>query len=171
MAKKGRRRVREDTKTDTLLRFGVSINPRLLRRFDEYIAGKGYVNRSEALRDLIRKNLVEVEWERGDKEPVGTLTIIYNHEVRELSDRLEDFQHDHYDNIVSTMHVHLDKQNLPRSNGHTGHARQDQDSFGSHHRREGGQARQARHDHLGERTRIVPWPKTAVLYGGGIIPP
>jgi len=95
MAKKGRRRVREDTKTDTLLRFGVSINPRLLRRFDEYIAGKGYVNRSEALRDLIRKNLVEVEWERGDKETVGTLTIIYNHEVRELSDRLEDFQHDH----------------------------------------------------------------------------
>jgi len=111
MSKKEHKGLRAEKQTDALQRFGVSMNPRLLKRFDEFIATKGYVNRSEALRDLIRKNLVEIEWEKGDKESLGTLTIIYNHEVRELSDRLEDFQHAHYDNIISTMHVHLDKHN------------------------------------------------------------
>lgn len=111
MSKRRQKGLHEEEYTDALVRFGVSMSPGLLKRFDNLIAKKGYVNRSEALRDLIRNNLVDIEWEQGNKEILGTLTIIYNHEVRELSDRLEDFQHAHYDNIISTMHVHLDKHN------------------------------------------------------------
>ncbi|MEW6439794.1 MAG: nickel-responsive transcriptional regulator NikR [bacterium] len=96
---------------EELIRFGVSISAVLLERFDSHISKKGYVNRSEAIRDLIRKHLVEAEWEQGDKETLGTLTILYNHHVRELADRLDDFQHEHYDHVISTLHVHLDEQN------------------------------------------------------------
>lgn len=96
---------------EDLVRFGVSIRGKLLRQFDNLIGQKGYVNRSEAIRDLIRKHLVEHEWEQGDRETIGTLTIVYNHHVRELSERLDQFQHDHYENVISTMHVHLDEHN------------------------------------------------------------
>ena len=96
---------------EELYRFGVSISSQLLSRFDRLIAKKGYVNRSEAIRDLIRKHLVEHEWEQGDKATLGTLTILYNHHVRELSDRLEHFRHEHHDHVISTMHVHLDPHN------------------------------------------------------------
>ncbi len=96
---------------DELFRFGVSISAQLLSQFDHLIGQKGYVNRSEAIRDLIRKHLVEHEWEQGDKETIGTLTIVYNHHVRELSDRLDHLQHKHYNNVTATMHVHLDEHN------------------------------------------------------------
>lgn len=69
------------------------------------------MNRSEAIRDLIRKHLVENEWEQGDKETLGTLTLLYNHHVRDLPDRLEHLQHEHFHRIISTMHVHVDEQN------------------------------------------------------------
>ena len=96
---------------EELFRFGVSIGTQLLNQFDSLIAKKGYVNRSEAIRDLIRKYLVEHEWEQEDKETLGTLTILYNHHVRELSDRLDNLQHEHYNNVISSMHVHLDAHN------------------------------------------------------------
>jgi CopG family nickel-responsive transcriptional regulator len=96
---------------ESLVRFGVSIRPGLLARFDDLISGKGYANRSEAIRDLIRRYLVEHEWEEGEIETIGTLTILYNHHVRELSDRLDHLQHDHHDTVISTLHVHLDKDN------------------------------------------------------------
>ena len=96
---------------EELFRFGVSISAQLLKQFDHLIAQKGYVNRSEAIRDLIRKYLVEHEWEQADKETLGTLTILYNHHVRELSDRLDHLQHENYNNVISSMHVHLDAQN------------------------------------------------------------
>lgn len=73
---------------EEMIRFGVSINPGLLQRFDSMIAQQGYTNRSEAIRDLIRERLVHMEWEMGEKETVGRITIVYDHEVRELSDRL-----------------------------------------------------------------------------------
>ena len=94
-----------------LVRFGVSIDAELLGGFDGLIERKGYSNRSEAIRDLIRDSLVGVEWEAGDKETVGTITIVYNHEVRELSDKLTDLQHEHFAAIVSALHVHLDAHN------------------------------------------------------------
>lgn len=89
-------------------RFGISIDGRLLRRFDALIAGKGYVNRSEAIRDLIRNALVEEQWTHGDVETVGTVSLVYDHHTRELSDKLIEHQHSHHQAIISTLHVHLD---------------------------------------------------------------
>jgi len=91
-----------------LTRFGISIDARLLDRFDQLIDDKGYVNRSEAIRDLIRAALVDEEWARDDRETVGTVTLVYDHHTRDLSDRLTEHQHSHHDEIVSALHVHLD---------------------------------------------------------------
>ena len=75
-----------------LVRFGVSIDERLLDRFDELIAEKAYVNRSEALRDLIRGALVDDQWEAGDAEAIGTVTLVYDHHSHDLADKLTDHQ-------------------------------------------------------------------------------
>ena len=94
-----------------LVRFGVSINEGLLEAFDKLIVQKGYQNRSEAIRDLIRNQLVEMQWEKDDEEVAGTVTLIYDHHVRGLSDLLLELQHDYHDLILSTMHMHLDHHN------------------------------------------------------------
>jgi len=91
-----------------LARFGISLDERLLRRFDQLIQEKGYVNRSEAIRDLIRNALVEDQWEREDEETVGTVTLVYDHHTRDLADKLTEHQHSHHEAIVSALHVHLD---------------------------------------------------------------
>jgi len=91
-----------------LTRFGISIDDRLLQRFDEMTRQKGYINRSEAIRDLIRAALVEDQWARGEEEIVGTVTLVYDHHTRDLSEKLTEQQHSHHDDIVSTLHVHLD---------------------------------------------------------------
>ena len=93
------------------VRFGVSIDDKLLDSFDRLIDRKGYMNRSEAIRDLIRGALVELTWEAGEEETVGTVTLVYNHHVRDLSDKLTEQQHAHYSEIVSALHVHLDAHN------------------------------------------------------------
>jgi CopG family nickel-responsive transcriptional regulator len=95
----------------TTTRFGVSIEDVLLRRFDGLLAGKGYRNRSEAIRDLIRDLLVNEEWEAGTEETAGTITIVYSHDTKELTETLTDLQHRHHGAIVSTMHIHLDNHN------------------------------------------------------------
>lgn len=94
-----------------IVRFGTSIDEKLLIQFDEIINRKGYVNRSEAIRDLIRDMLVAEETADPDTEAMGTLTLVFSHEVREIADRLNDIQHQHFDNIISTVHVHLDEHN------------------------------------------------------------
>ena len=91
-----------------LTRFGISIDQRLLERFDALLSDKGYVNRSEAIRDLIRAALVEEDWARDDKEMVGTVTLVYDHHTRDLADKLTEQQHSHHEAIVSALHVHLD---------------------------------------------------------------
>ncbi len=93
------------------VRFGVSIDDKLLDSFDRLIDRKGYMNRSEAIRDLIRGALVELKWEAGEEETVGTVTLVYNHHVRDLSDKLTEQQHLHHGEIVSALHVHLDAHN------------------------------------------------------------
>lgn len=90
-----------------LIRFGLAIEKGLLKKFDDYHKRKGYKNRSEALRDLIRNGLVEQEW-RGNKEVIGVLCFIYDHHIRELTEKLNDVQH-HFKQIISSMHIHLDK--------------------------------------------------------------
>ena len=91
-----------------LSRIGVAIDSDLLEKFDSLIASRGYTNRSEAFRDLIREELVTTASEQPDREVVGTVTLVYDHHVRMLSDKLTDMQHDHYHHILSTLHVHLD---------------------------------------------------------------
>lgn len=92
----------------SLVRFGISMEKELLERLDEEIVKTGYTNRSEAIRDLIRNQLVELDWSQDDEEIAGTVTIIYNHHVKGLSDLLLELQHEHHDMIVSVMHVHLE---------------------------------------------------------------
>jgi len=94
-----------------LIRFGISIHEDLLERFDQQIVNRGYHNRSEAIRDLIRNHMVEVEWSDEHEEVAGTLTLVYNHHVKGLTDLLTELQHSYHDLIISTMHVHLDEHN------------------------------------------------------------
>jgi CopG family nickel-responsive transcriptional regulator len=91
-----------------LVRFGISADARLLKTFDALIADKGYVNRSEAVRDLIRNALVEEQWAVGEAESVGTVTLVYDHHSTDLSDKLTEHQHSHHQEIVSSLHIHLD---------------------------------------------------------------
>lgn len=94
-----------------LSRIGVAIDTDLLERFDTLIAKRGYTNRSEAFRDLIRDAMVEQYAGKPDAQVFGTVTLVYDHHVRGLSDKLTDLQHDHHHNILSTLHVHLDHDN------------------------------------------------------------
>jgi CopG family transcriptional regulator, nickel-responsive regulator len=91
-----------------LSRIGVAIDTDLLEKFDRLIAQRKYTNRSEAFRDLIRDELVEKTWESPESEVAGTVTLVYDHHVRLLNEKLTDIQHDHHRVIVSTLHVHLD---------------------------------------------------------------
>ncbi len=90
-----------------LERVSMSIEAPLLRRLEDLVQTSGYTNRSEYIRDLIRGKLVEEEWER-NVEAVGTITLLYDHHQRGLSDRLNHLQHNHHSNILATTHVHLD---------------------------------------------------------------
>ncbi|MDD5593814.1 MAG: nickel-responsive transcriptional regulator NikR [Candidatus Margulisbacteria bacterium] len=92
-------------------RFGVSMDDTLLKKLDAYIASKGYTNRSEAIRDFVRENLVEEEWKADRKQVVGTVTLIYDHAALELPKKLTDLQHHFHKEIISTTHIHLDEHN------------------------------------------------------------
>jgi len=96
---------------EEIVRFGVSMEKNLLASFDESISRKGYANRSEAFRDLVRDHLVEEEWKVEKKEMIGTITIVYNHHTRGLSDTLIELQHHFHNLIISTMHLHMDEDN------------------------------------------------------------
>ncbi|WP_455379614.1 nickel-responsive transcriptional regulator NikR [Petrachloros mirabilis] len=92
-----------------LVRFGVSLDHHLLDDFDRVVRRRKYSTRSEALRDLIRDQLVSQEWS-GDAghEAVATITFVYDHHVRNLTGKLTQIQHDFQGNILAGMHVHLD---------------------------------------------------------------
>ena len=92
--------------TDRLVRFGVAMDSRLLEQFDELVATRGGT-RSEAFRDLARAEVAKNQVRRGI-EAVATLTLIYDHHVRDLSERLTELQHDLGEKIRSTLHIHLD---------------------------------------------------------------
>ena len=94
-----------------LSRIGVAIDSDLLEKFDGHIAKRGYTNRSEAFRDLIRDELVQKNWELPDSLVVGTVTLVYDHHVRLLNEKLTDLQHDSFHNVLSTLHIHLDHDN------------------------------------------------------------
>lgn len=94
-----------------LVRIGVAIDSDLLAKFDGLIAGRGYQNRSEAFRDMIREELVKKAWASPDSDVIGTVTMVYDHHVRMLSDKLIEMQHEHHDLVLSSLHVHLDHHN------------------------------------------------------------
>ncbi len=93
-----------------LFRFGVSLEKELIDKFDRLIKEKNYTNRSEAIRDLIRQELVKKQWQQG-KEIAGAITLVYDHHKRDLVNKLLDIQHDFQKIIVSAQHVHLDHNN------------------------------------------------------------
>src|SRR5271167_2752241 len=93
-----------------LSRIGVSLDSELLERFDSFIADKGYENRSEAFRDLIRDRLVSSVVIAANALVVGTVTLIYDHHTRLLPEKLTDLQHENHEIIISTLHAHLDHE-------------------------------------------------------------
>jgi len=93
-----------------LVRFGVSLEKSLLEKFDVLIREKQYTNRSEALRDLIREELVQREWREGS-DVAGAITLIYDHHKRDVISRVTDTQHEFQKVIISTQHIHLDHHN------------------------------------------------------------
>ncbi len=92
-----------------VVRFSVSTDERLLDLFDAVASDKGYVNRSEAVRDLMRDAIVEEEWRDESMEAAGTVTLVYDHHASDLSERLTRHQHDHHEVIETTLHVHLNE--------------------------------------------------------------
>ena len=92
-------------------RFGVSLESQLLSQFDSLLKKTGYKNRSEAIRDMIRGLLVKREWGEEDKEVVGILSLVFNHEKRELTEMINHIQHQHIGAIISSTHIHLDSHN------------------------------------------------------------
>ncbi len=96
-----------------LERIGLSLEDELLRRFDEVIAAKGYVNRSEAIRDLIRDALVQRSWSESDgrEERVAVVTLVYDHDSSSLAQKLAHIQHENHKAVVSALHVHMDEHN------------------------------------------------------------
>lgn len=91
------------------IRFGISLDHHLLEGFDRLIKDKNYANRSEAIRDLIRNQLVDEEWKTRQKV-IGTITLVYDHDVRELGETLAHLQHRYHKMVKSTLHVHLDER-------------------------------------------------------------
>ena len=94
----------------SITRFGVSLEKELLEKFDKLIGVKNYTNRSEAIRDLIRQELVQKQWQSG-QEVAGAIILIYDHHKRELVNKLMDIQHEFGGMIISSQHVHLDHNN------------------------------------------------------------
>jgi CopG family nickel-responsive transcriptional regulator len=92
-----------------LSRFSISTEDDLLQNFDQLIAGQGYSNRSEALRDLMRDAIIKSKIEDSPQtgEVLGTLTLVYDHHASELSDKMNELQHQYYNLIVSVLHVHV----------------------------------------------------------------
>ena len=95
----------------SVARYTISMDERLLGKFDSHIARKGYSNRSEAIRDLIRDSLVEEEWGKANEKVAATVTLVYDHHASDLSDRLTEIQHHHGGIVVASTHVHLDNDN------------------------------------------------------------
>jgi CopG family nickel-responsive transcriptional regulator len=93
-----------------LVRFGVSLEKPLLESFDALIRERQYTNRSEALRDLIRRELVQREWRDG-RDVAGAITLIYDHHKRDVLSRVTNTQHKFQGVIISTQHIHLDHHN------------------------------------------------------------
>ena len=105
------------------IRFSVSIEKDLIDAFDDLCSRRGWTNRSEAVRDAIRRQLVEQEWEAGE-EVVGIVTLLYDHHAAGLDKQLTEIQHEALGIVISTTHVHIDERNCLECIAVRGEARQ-----------------------------------------------
>lgn len=94
-----------------IVRFGISLDRDLLKKFDELCCRRGNPSRSEAIRDLIRQELVKKNWNAGFRTSYATLTLVYDHHQNELAQKLTGLQHEFHSAIISSMHIHLDENN------------------------------------------------------------
>jgi CopG family transcriptional regulator, nickel-responsive regulator len=90
-----------------LVRYGISMEEDLAVQFDELVRRRNYGNRSEAVRDLVRQELIRQDWQTQSGQAVGTITLVYDHHVRQIESRMVGMQHEHHEMVVSMMHVHL----------------------------------------------------------------
>ncbi len=97
--------------SEELYRFGVSMEQSLIDKFDNYLSKRGYYNRSEAIRDLVRDLLAKEKVEVKNAVVFGIVSFIYDHHQRELEDKITTFQHENYKSIISTTHIHIDQDN------------------------------------------------------------
>jgi CopG family nickel-responsive transcriptional regulator len=93
-----------------LKRFTISLDEKLLDKFDIFIKQQKYVNRSEAIRDLIRSSFVEEEWQ-ADKDVIGVISMVYDHHQPNLQEKVTEIQHGYHHQIVSATHIHMDHHN------------------------------------------------------------
>lgn len=91
----------------SLKRFSVSMEGNLLRKFDQLVTQKGYPNRSEAVRDLVREAILHQSWEEDDEIIAGSILLFYDHHQRNLIEEMTEIQHEAHDAILSTTHFHL----------------------------------------------------------------
>ncbi|WP_028551074.1 nickel-responsive transcriptional regulator NikR [Paenibacillus sp. UNC451MF] len=98
------------TEKDALVRFGISMPQSLIEQFDALLAEQGYDNRSEAIRDLVRKALLAPSQIHPDQMAAGTIVMVYDHHVSDLPIVLTELQHEYHHEINSTMHIHLNHQ-------------------------------------------------------------
>jgi CopG family nickel-responsive transcriptional regulator len=97
---------------EQVVRVSMSLPQELLRNFDETGRKKGYFKRSEAIRDALRSFILESKWTTDENATlVGTISMVYDHEVRSLVDKLTDIQHDSGVLIKASLHLHLDEHN------------------------------------------------------------
>lgn len=96
---------------ESVTRFSISLPAELARQLDQMTQEKSYTNRSQAVADMIRSQLVEHRQKSGDEEIAGTITLVYDHHKQHVQATLTDIQHDHHEVIISTLHVHLDHDN------------------------------------------------------------
>lgn len=94
-----------------LKRFGVSMEEGLLKKFDRLVAQKGYSNRSEAFRDLVRESIMQHIYEDSEQIIAGSILLFYNHDQRKLVEEMTRIQHEHHDLILATTHFHISEAN------------------------------------------------------------
>ena len=120
-------RMEEVTMAENVTRYSITVPSSLMEAFDEHVRRRHYTNRSEALRDLMRSSLVDERWGEDEAEVMGTVTVVYDHHQRELSQRLTSLQHDAHDMVICTTHVHLDHHHCLEVivlRGHAGQVRE-----------------------------------------------
>ncbi len=94
---------------EEIVRFSVSVPKEIFEFLEDYVSKTGYASRSELLRDLVRKEIIEEQW-KGDKEVIGILALIYRHHERNVVENLLELQHSAYLNILSSLHIHLNEE-------------------------------------------------------------